>query len=224
MGKQPYIPLYIGDWEQDTNCLSLEAEGAWLKLVFKLWKGESNLGKGLLSISFRAMGILFKCSPEKTKEIFQELVESRVFDHEITPNGDVKITSRRLVREAKISQIRSEVGKEGGRPKKGKQTESKQKAKLKQIPEYEYDNDIEDIGKKSDHFVIVRQKYANEKNYRIYGPDGLKEFLEVTCYPPSKLTFPEYAIKFMRDKDGQHFEDLKHLKNAYADFVKRLHQ
>jgi hypothetical protein len=88
MGKQPYIPLYIGDWEQDTNCLSLEAEGAWLKLVFKLWKGESNLGKGLLSISFRAMGLLFKCSPEKTQEIFQELVENRVFDHEIMPNGE----------------------------------------------------------------------------------------------------------------------------------------
>jgi hypothetical protein len=26
-GKEPYIPLYIGDWEKDTNMLSLEAEG-----------------------------------------------------------------------------------------------------------------------------------------------------------------------------------------------------
>lgn len=144
--KQPYIPLYIGDWEQDVNCLSLEAEGAWLKLTFKLWKGKQ---RGLLTISFQQMSLLFKKSLEKTREIFNELVENDVFDHEKIDEKTVLIKGRRMLKEAQLSSIRSEIGSKGAQVKKEKrkQNESKRLAKQKQKPDididYDTDNNLE---------------------------------------------------------------------------------
>ncbi len=142
MGKQPYIPLYIGDWEQDLNCVSLEAEGAALKLIFKLWKSKT---RGLLLISFSQMVILFKKSDVETRKIFEELRQNDIFSVKNIDENTVEIISRRMVRDAQLSKVRSEIGKQGGRPKKPKQkqTETKTKAKVKQNPEYEYEYDNE---------------------------------------------------------------------------------
>ncbi len=131
MKKQPYIPLDIGDWEQDTNCLSLEAEGALLKLVFKLWKAPE---KGLLLISFPQMEILFRKNPSETLRIFRELTDNNIFDFEKKEENVVLVKSRRMLREARLSKIRSGSGSKGGRPPKakGKQNKSKIKAKPKQ--------------------------------------------------------------------------------------------
>jgi uncharacterized phage protein (TIGR02220 family) len=138
MAKQPYIPLYIGDWEKDTNTISLEAEGALLKLIFKLWNADE---KGLLSISFSQLAILLKKSEEMTVKILSELKENNILNIEFLPEKKAKIESRRMLKDVAISKIRSEVGKKGGRPEK--QTKSKTKAKVKQNTEYDIDNDIE---------------------------------------------------------------------------------
>lgn len=143
MGKQPYIPLYIGDWEQDTNCLSLEAEGAWLKLVFKCWKNS-----GVFMCSTESLAILFKSDVQKVGSILLQLEINNVCDIERREDGKLLIICRRLVREAEISKIRKAVGKTGGLKKVAnqKKSASKTQPKVKQIPEYEneYDNEIED--------------------------------------------------------------------------------
>lgn len=135
-GKQPYIPIYIGDWEQDTNCISLEAEGALLKLIFKLWKSDT---KGLLSFSFSQIAILLKKSEEMTTKILQELQENKVLNIEFLPEKKVKIESRRMLKDVAISESYSKRGKQGGRPKK--LNESKLKAKYKLFTDNEYDNE-----------------------------------------------------------------------------------
>lgn len=137
MAKQPYIPLYIGDWEQDTNCLSPLAEFALLKLVFKLFKSEK---RGVFIANFRTLSILFKSDIDKTKDIFQELIDNNILN--ISPICDDKfeIISRRMIREANISEIRANVGKSGGRGNK-KQTKSKSKAK--RLQNADIDNDID---------------------------------------------------------------------------------
>lgn len=145
-GKQPYIPLYIGDWVQDTDSLSLEAEAAWLKLTFKLWKASE---RGLLLISFSQMAKLFKITPEKTREIFQELAENNVFNWRKIDENFVEIKSRRMLKETALAKTRSESGKQGGRGNK-KQIKSKLKAKVKQNPEYEYDINNEYTGSKEE--------------------------------------------------------------------------
>lgn len=154
MAKVPYIPLYIGDWEQDTNCISPLAEFALLKLTFKLFKSEK---KGVIVTNFNTLSILFKSDLPKTKEIFNELYENNILNFEFIEDDKIRIISRRMVREGNLSEIRSNSGKEGGRGNKAKQkqTKSKTKAKVKQIPEYDNDNNI---------LLIV--KYLNEKTQK----------------------------------------------------------
>lgn len=138
MAKQPYIPIYIGDWEQDTNMISLEAEGGLIKLTFKLWKSPT---KGLLSISFSQLSILFKKDVQKTREIITELQENGVLNIEFLPENRVKIESRRMLREAEKSIVSRENGRQGGRHEK--LIKSKTKAKQKLPLEYDIEYDIE---------------------------------------------------------------------------------
>lgn len=133
--KQPYIPIYIGDWEQDTNTISLEAEGALLKLSFKLWK---SFAKGLLEISLKQLSILFKKSEEETAKIMHELAQNNVLNIEFFEQNMIKIQSRRMLREAQLSKVRAESGSLSR-----KQNLSKKEAKHKQNPEYDIENEDE---------------------------------------------------------------------------------
>lgn len=146
-GKQPYIPLYIGDWEKDTNTISLEAEGALLKLIFKLWNSED---KGLLTISFPQLAILLKKTEELTLKIIRELEENKVLNIEFLPDKKLKIENRRMTREVELSKVRSEIGSLGAKAKKAnrKQKPSKPQAKGKQIAEIDIDNVIEYLNNK----------------------------------------------------------------------------
>lgn len=136
MSKQPYIPIYIGDWEQDTNTISLEAEGALIKLIFKLWKSKT---KGKLEISFHQLSFLFKKPEVETRKIVLELQNNDVLTIKI--EGEiVNFSSRRMLRDAYKSAIYSENGKKGGRGKK--QNESKTKANEK--PPLDIENNKEE--------------------------------------------------------------------------------
>lgn len=138
MGKQPYIPLYIGDWEQDTNMISLEAEGALLKLVFKLWKSDD---KGLLEFCLPQIAILLRKSEKITKKILKELHENKILEIEFLGSDKVKIESRRMRKQSAISTVRSEIGKKGGAKNK-EFCLSKTKAKVKQNADIDNDNVI----------------------------------------------------------------------------------
>lgn len=169
MAKVPYIPLYIGDWEQDTNCISPLAEFALLKLTFKLFKSEK---KGVIVTNFNTLSILFKSDLAKTKEIFNELYENNILNFEFIEDDKIRIISRRMIRESNLSEIRSNAGKNGGRGNKAKekQKESKKKAKVKQITEYEYDNDIK---------IIV--KYLNEKTSKNFSEKSVIATKNITA-------------------------------------------
>lgn len=161
MSKQPYIPLYIGDWERDTNCLSLEAEGALLKLIFKMWDSTN---KGKLEFSFNQLSILLKKSEENTRKIVSELHENGTLDIEFIGKDRVKFESRRILKDIAKSLIYRENGSKGGRPVKAKQklTKSKSKAKVKLITDNDIDNDIE-----SDNVFEKGKSGKAEKNQLI---------------------------------------------------------
>jgi uncharacterized phage protein (TIGR02220 family) len=159
MSSQPYIPLYIGDWQRDTGCLTLEAEGALLKLIFKLWDSPQ---RGRLSISFSRLSILLKKSVLETQNIVSELQENDVLNIEFLQDNTVKIESRRMLKEADKSLKASANGKKGGRPKKANQklTESELKANTKRIT----DNDID---------IESDNEIKNEKEKGGMGEKGL---------------------------------------------------
>jgi hypothetical protein len=104
-GKEPYIPIYIGDWEKDTNMLSLEAEAGWLKIIFKMFTGGKT---GVYKISTKALQNLWRKSPEETKHIVNELLDANVciIDHK---DGYYIFKNRRMMRQAQISDIRSKA-------------------------------------------------------------------------------------------------------------------
>lgn len=133
MGKQPYIPLYIGDWEQDTNCLSLEAEGAWLKIVFKCWKNQ-----GVFMASIDSICRLLKVDAQKFANILLELKTNNICDIQEREDGTILFISRRITREVEISRKRADSGSKGGSKKQANSV-----AKNKQIPEYEYESEVD---------------------------------------------------------------------------------
>lgn len=184
--KQPYIPLYIGDWERDTNCLSVGGEFALLKLTFKLFNAEK---KGQFIANYRTLSILFKSNLDETKAFFNELIENNILDiEEIEPNKFC-IKSRRMIREGNISTIKSEAGLQGGRGNKSKrkakakQTESKSKAKVKQNPDI--DNDI----------IVKQLNAASGKNF---SPDTVKTIELISARKRDGFTLKDFetVIKF----------------------------
>ena len=102
-GKEPYIPLYIGDWEKDTNMLSLEAEGGWLKIIFKMFTGGKT---GVYKISTKALQNLWRKSKTETEDIIEELLDANICIIE-TEGKDIIFKNRRMMRQKHISQVRS---------------------------------------------------------------------------------------------------------------------
>lgn len=130
-----YIPLDIGAWLKDTSCVSMDTQGCLLNLTFKLWDSKA---KGLLSISFSQLSILWRKTPEECQKTIAEIQENDLLNVTFLPENMVKFESRRMTKKAAKSLKMSENGKLGGRPKKAKenQAESKLKAKTKQNPNY----------------------------------------------------------------------------------------
>lgn len=163
MANNPYIPLYIGDWERDTNLLTPLAEFALLKLTFKLFSSEK---KGVFYANFRTLSVLFKSDLATTKDIFQELIDNKILDILEVSDGKFEIKSRRMIRESNISEIRAEAGKKGGEAK-SKQKSGKNKAKHKQNTDIDndidYDNDIDIIYSISENFQKIFDRWLKYK-------------------------------------------------------------
>lgn len=184
MSKQPYIPLYTGDWEQDVNALSLEAEGAWLKLTIKLWHAPQ---RGLLKICYKQMEILFKKSPEKTAEIWQELMDSGVCDYEILDNNWFNIKSRRMTRNLELSKVRAESGAKGGEAKA-----SKLKAKPKQNSSKTLaNNDIDTDNNSINSGIVFKENTDTTVN-----TTKEKAKSSIGTIFPKELTYPFPSQKF----------------------------
>lgn len=150
MAKQPYIPLYIGDWEQDTNCLSIEAEGAWLKVVFKCWKNA-----GVFTCTTAGLARLCKVDCLKFASILLEWKMNDICEIQESEDGIITITSRRIKREAQISAVRADSGSKGGSKTQAK-CKAKPQAKTKQIPDI--DNEI-------DSEVELKKESASEIDF-----------------------------------------------------------
>lgn len=156
-GKQPYIPLYTGDWIKSTRPLTLAAKGAWIDLISFMWEAPE---KGVLVGTHTTFARMIGTSTENFASILLELCLHQICDidgnPEPPPPGQpeiaFKIICRRIVRDAEISAKRAISGSKGGSKTQAniKQTaskiEAKRQAKNKQIPEYEYeyDNEYED--------------------------------------------------------------------------------
>mgnify|MGYP000356741170 CR=1 FL=1 len=143
----PNIPLYIGDWERDCNVLSLEAEAAWLKIIFKMFlNGQQSTYK----VSTKALQNIWKSSPEKVSEILEELKFNEICEIEEIAGGYI-FTSRRFLKQESVSKARSNaVSKRPDRninSTKALQNDNKTFTKDIQTPENEIDIESKDENK-----------------------------------------------------------------------------
>lgn len=156
-GKQPYIPLYIGDWEQDTNMLSLEAEAGWLKIIFKMFKNGKT---GIYKTSTKALQNLWRKTPSEIAMILNELkVENVCFVEKI--GDEITFRNRRMEREFALSKVRS------------KAVENRYKKDTKEVHPPEYENDIDT---EIDTKVVVRNRGMGKGFYT----DELDKTVELT--------------------------------------------
>jgi len=98
----PYIPLYTGDWEKDCNVLSLEAEAAWLRVVFKMF---NNGKQSSYKISTKALQNLWRVDHLKAVCIIEELKDSEICGINAEENHII-FTSRRFEKENLVSEAR----------------------------------------------------------------------------------------------------------------------
>ncbi len=101
----PYLPLYTGDWIKDCNVLSLEAEAAWLRIIFKMF----NSGKqSSYKVPTKALQNLWRVSEEKVLCIIEELQDNDICGL-VVEDRYITFISRRYEKENRISEIRKEA-------------------------------------------------------------------------------------------------------------------
>lgn len=102
MGKAPAFQYYVGDYIQDTRCLSLAARGAWSDLLCYMWRSET---RGEITYDVAGFANLFGCSVEVAIEVLNEIIKRGVCNASVTRvtqcDEIVTIINRRMSREAK---------------------------------------------------------------------------------------------------------------------------
>jgi hypothetical protein len=114
MAKLPWVKLFteqiLADLEL-SSC-SLQARGLWLTLFCLMHRSDR---KGYLDdrtgmpLKSEQLARMARCSVEEVDRGIQELITSGVF----SVSADGHIYSRRMVREAQLSEIRSKAGRKG---------------------------------------------------------------------------------------------------------------
>lgn len=139
MGRQPYIPLYVGDYLKDTRILPLSVRGFWVDMILFMWDAPV---RGEITGHPEDFARLAGCTTDEANFALNLLKQKSTADFVLLADGQTKIISRKMKRDAEISKKRSEAGKNGVDAKFAKaKAEAIEQAKLKQKPEY--DNEVE---------------------------------------------------------------------------------
>jgi hypothetical protein len=77
------------------------------------------------------------------------------------------------------------------------------------------------FGTKGNPFVSVKTKYLGDRPAIIYGVKGLIDYMAEN---QTILNQPEYAEKFLRKYNGQVYNELSHVQNAYRKFIEDQHK
>lgn len=113
MGKNPAFQFYPGDWSRDMIEHPLEVEGFWIRVCCILWWAPA---RGSATKPANIWAKTTAVSAQKCRSLFDYLHKQNIADVEID-NDTYKVTSRRMVRDEHIRNVRSLAGSLGGNPK-----------------------------------------------------------------------------------------------------------
>jgi len=129
--KNPSTTFFWNDWDNDKElaACSLAAQGLWMRCLCIAARSPEPGVVQIGNLTFRhpeglpQLAAVLCRSAEEIAPLIDELLAWGV----ASLDRKSRIVSRRMVRTAELSRVRSEAGQKGGRPPK-KQTESKSKA------------------------------------------------------------------------------------------------
>lgn len=113
VGKNPAFQFYPNDWALDLQEHPLEIEGAWIRIICKLWWSET---KGIATKPLTVWSKILGTHHNKALVILRYISSNNIGLVQFLDNQNITIISRRMVKDEKIRQIRREVGKLGGNP------------------------------------------------------------------------------------------------------------
>jgi hypothetical protein len=111
-GKNPAFQFYPSDWSRDLEEHPLEIEGAWIRICCKLWW---ECPRGTSTKTLTKWARVMRVGEKKSKTIIEYLLKHNIADVLIQNEG-ITITSRRMVKDEYIRQIRISAGLKGGNP------------------------------------------------------------------------------------------------------------
>lgn len=111
MSERPWMPVYVGDYETDTNHLTCEEDGAYWRLLRKMWVEHGRLPNIETTLA-RVCGLTVKRWRKIAPAVmpFFTIVDGYL---------EQKRVSEELDKAHAISRKRSAAGKQGGRSKRG---------------------------------------------------------------------------------------------------------
>lgn len=232
MSKQPYIPLYTGDYLKKTRRLTLECRGAWIDLLIFMWESEE---KGTITARMEEFALMMGCSIKKADSIITDLKDKKICDYEVLDSGLIKITSRRMVRDAELSQVRKAAGAKGGNPKLVNQNSTKNKSYG--YPFSDNDNDNDNTDKKEPGKITVTDHYqTGEEAFKEIQSDEimverLVRAVKSSGYRCDEITLMKATKHFLSAEEAKpdftrrpRDEIKKHLVNWVISKAKTLNQ
>lgn len=110
--KSPAFQFYPGDWQRDLSEHPLEIEGAWIRICCALWWSETP-GKSTKPLTNWAR--VLRVGEKKSLSIITYLLNQNIAEV-IIQNSTITISSRRMIKDEYIRNVRRNSGLQGGNP------------------------------------------------------------------------------------------------------------
>lgn len=112
MGKNPAFQFYPADWQRDLSEHPLEIEGAWIRICCALWWSET---PGSATKPLTNWSRILRVGEKKSLSIITYLLNQKIAEV-VIQDSTITITSRRMVKDEHIRNIRRCAGSKGGNP------------------------------------------------------------------------------------------------------------
>jgi len=110
--KAPAFQFYPADWQRDLSEHPLEIEGAWIRICCALWWSET---PGLATKPLTNWARVLRVGERKCFSIITYLHNQNIADV-VIQDSTITISSRRMVKDEYIRNIRRSAGSRGGNP------------------------------------------------------------------------------------------------------------
>ena len=220
MARQPYLPLYTGDYYKDTRKLPLAARGAWVDLMIFMWDSPR---RGVIVHTMIEYAQMMSCTSEEADLVIGLLHEKGICDFEIAEKNQIKLICRRMVRDASLSKKRSKAGKKGMESRYSEDECCYNKTPNKSLTST--DNDIDNVI----DTVIEKEGVQGKPLPTILSDESLNRIFDEGYLDPIPMAFKginipveleRFKIKIRGAPDEYGKRDTAGIRNAFLSHLK----